>query len=233
MELFTVGHSNHTIEAFMALLQKHEVTALADVRSHPYSRYLPHFNQAPIKTALLNAGIRYVFLGRELGARPSNSTCYVDGKALYEKIAVTELFSDGIQRLLQGAEKYKVALMCAEKDPITCHRAILVCQHLHQFELEISHILSNGDLETHQHLEERLLKLHGLNPPKLPVFEQLSLFSDESLLEQSISNKSPLPRREPPSVEVTSSKEDLLQEAYHKQGTQIAYVEKQDDYGIS
>jgi uncharacterized protein (DUF488 family) len=64
MELLTVGHSNHSIEAFIALLQKHRVTALADVRSHPYSRYLPHFNQAPVKTALLNAGICYVFLGR-------------------------------------------------------------------------------------------------------------------------------------------------------------------------
>lgn len=211
MKLFTVGHSNYSIEVFIALLQKHGVTALADVRSHPYSRYLPHFNQAPLKTALLNAKIRYVFLGRELGARPSNPTCYVNGKALYEKIAATELFSDGIQRLLKGTETYKIALMCAEKDPITCHRAILVCQHLRKFNLDISHILKNGDLETHHHLEQRLLNLHGLNLPEQPKAIQMSLFSDE-VLSKSSTNYQP--------------REDLIKEAYKQQGNSIAYTEK-------
>ena len=213
MKLFTVGHSNHTIEVFVALLHKHEVTALVDVRSHPYSRYLPHFNQTPLKTALLNVGIQYVFLGRELGARPNDPMCYVDGKALYEKIAATELFSQGIQRLLKGAEAYTIALMCAEKDPITCHRAILVCQHLRDLKLDINHILSNGDLETHYYLEERLLKLHNLQPVEVPAAIQLTLFGDIS--DQSIINR---PR------------EDLLQEAYRNQGKQIAYVEKQDNH---
>jgi uncharacterized protein (DUF488 family) len=213
MELLTVGHSNHSIEAFIALLQKHGVTALADVRSHPYSRYLPHFNQVTLKTTLLNVGIRYVFLGRELGARPSNPTCYVDGKALYEKIASTELFSDGIQRLLKGAETYKIALMCAEKDPITCHRAILVCQHLREFNLDINHILKNGNLETHTNLEERLLRLHGLNSPELSEVVQMSLFSDELFSEHSNKNQ---------------SRKDLLREAYKRQGDLIAYTEKQE-----
>lgn len=213
MKLFTVGHSNHSIEVFVALLHKHEVTALVDVRSHPYSRYLPHFNQTPLKTAILNVGIQYVFLGRELGARPNDPMCYVDGKALYEKIAATELFSQGIQRLLKGAKAYTIALMCAEKDPITCHRAILVCQHLRYLKLDINHILSNGDLETHYYLEERLLKLHNLQPVELPAAIQLTLFGDTS--DQSIINR---PR------------EDLLQEAYQKQGEQIAYVEKQDTH---
>lgn len=199
----------------MALLQKHGVTALADVRSHPYSRYLPHFNQAPLKTALLNAKIRYVFLGRELGARPSNPTCYVNGKALYEKIAATELFSDGIQRLLKGTETYKIALMCAEKDPITCHRAILVCQHLRKFNLDISHILKNGDLETHHHLEERLLNLHELNLSEQPKAIQMSLFSNEVLSKSSINSQ---PR------------EDLIKEAYKQQGNLIAYTEKQEKH---
>ena len=217
MELFTIGHSNHSIEAFIALLQQHGVTALADVRSHPYSRYLPHFNQTPLKTALFDAGIRYVFLGRELGARPSDPTCYVDGKALYERIASTELFSQGIQRILKGAETYKIALMCAEKDPITCHRAILVGQHLREFTLDINHILRNGNLETHQHLEERLLKLHGLKQPEFIQPVQLSLFNDLSLPAQS---------------SLQYSTKDSLKEAYNRQGNQIAYVEKtgiQDD----
>lgn len=137
MELFTIGHSNLSIDAFIALLQRHGITAVADVRSHPYSRFLPHFNQSALKAALLNAGIQYVFLGKELGARAADQSCYVDSKASYEKIAATELFLEGIQRLLTGSEKYKISLMCAEKDPITCHRSILVCQHLREFALEI------------------------------------------------------------------------------------------------
>ncbi|WP_315789157.1 DUF488 domain-containing protein [Fischerella sp. JS2] len=107
MELFTIGHSNYSIETFITLLQKHQITALADVRSHSYSRYLPHFNYAELKLALLNAGIHYVFLGRELGARPSDLSCYVEGKAVYEKIASTQQFKEGIQCLLKGVENYR------------------------------------------------------------------------------------------------------------------------------
>ncbi|NES98773.1 MAG: DUF488 domain-containing protein [Desertifilum sp. SIO1I2] len=114
MELYTIGHSDRSIETLIGLLKQYDIAALADVRSHPYSRYLPHFNQSSLKTRLQTAGIQYVFLGRELGARPSNSEYYIEGKALYEKIAATELFSQGIQRLLTGLKTYKIALMCAE-----------------------------------------------------------------------------------------------------------------------
>ena len=76
MELFTIGHSNQEIKAFISLLQKHRITAVADVRSYPYSRFLPHFNGAALKETLEREAIKYVFLERELGARPSNSQCY-------------------------------------------------------------------------------------------------------------------------------------------------------------
>lgn len=216
MELFTIGHSNHSIDAFIGLLQQHGITAVADVRSHPYSRFLPHFNQSALKAALLDAGIQYVFLGKELGARSVDPNCYVDGKASYEKIAATQLFSEGIQRILKGSQNYKISLMCAEKDPITCHRAILVCQHLRDFELKIKHILSNGYLESHEQLEDRLLVLHGLNysalneaaPKQLSLFEELQL--QESPIEQF-------------------SREDCLKQAYQQQGEQIAYVEQKSN----
>ncbi|BAZ05152.1 DUF488 domain-containing protein [Calothrix sp. NIES-3974] len=107
-QLFTIGHSNHSIENFIQLLQKYGITALADVRSHPYSRYLSHFNQVEVKQALKDVGIGYVFLGRELGARPRDRTCYVDGKAIYEKIAATPLFAEGIQRILKGSQTYTI-----------------------------------------------------------------------------------------------------------------------------
>lgn len=212
MELFTIGHSNHSIDAFIGLLQQHGITAVADVRSHPYSRFLPHFNQSALKAALLNAGIQYVFLGNELGARSVDPSCYVDGKASYEKIAATKLFSEGIQRILKGSQNYKISLMCAEKDPITCHRAILVCQHLRDFELKIKHILSNGYLESHEQLEDRLLVLHGLNHSALEQAapKQLSLFEELQLQESPIEQL---------------SREDCLKQAYQQQGEQIAYVD--------
>lgn len=216
MELFTIGHSNHSIEAFISLLQQHGITAVADVRSHPYSRYLPHFSQSALKPALLNAEIKYVFLGKELGARPTDQSCYVNGKALYEKIAATELFSQGIQRLLKGGEQYNIALMCAEQDPIDCHRTILVCQHLRELNLEINHVLKNGELESHEHLEDRLLTLHGLNQSELskPKPIQLSLF-DEPPVEKPITAQ--------------RTRDECLKEAYQKQGERIAYVEKSSD----
>ncbi len=123
--LLTIGHSHHSLDNFIALLQQHKVTALADVRPLPYSRRFPHFCRAVLEKQLLQAAIHYVFLGKELGARPANPNCYVDGKAVYEYIAATPKFSQGIQRLLKGVQSHRIALMCAEKDPITCHRAIL------------------------------------------------------------------------------------------------------------
>lgn len=210
-EIYTIGHSNHSIETFIALLKQHQISALADVRSHPYSKRLPHFSKASLKASLLEAGIAYVFLGKELGARPNNPLCYVDGKALYEKIAETEEFNTGIQRLIKGGETYKIALMCAEKDPITCHRAILVCQHLRGYNLNINHILSNGELESHQQLEERLLTNHGLSDQQINAPKQLSLFAQIDKEEFSPTNL---------------SLEARLKEAYHQQGNQIAYQEE-------
>ncbi|MEG4866002.1 MULTISPECIES: DUF488 domain-containing protein [unclassified Microcoleus] len=176
MKLFTIGHSNQSIESFLLLLKKHGITAVADVRSHPFSRYLPHFNKSEITAFLSAAGIQYVFLGKELGARPEDLSCYdTEGKALYDRIAATPLFSAGIQRLLKGAANYKISLMCAEKDPITCHRTILVCHKLKAFNLQIKHILSDGTLESHQDLEARLLsKFNQAKNHELPI--QLSLF---------------------------------------------------------
>ncbi len=210
-KLFTIGYSNLEPQLFISFLKEHNVTALADVRSAPYSKYRPNFNKDNLKSTLLNAGIQYVFLGQELGARPQDKSCYIDGKALYENIANTELFFQGIERIIKGSQSYNIALMCAEKDPITCHRAILVCQHLKQFTLEINHILQDGSLESHPQLEDRLLKIHNLSPSanKQPI--QLSLF--DTLPTQAASeNLSP---------------EDALKEAYRKQGEKIAYVEKQ------
>jgi uncharacterized protein (DUF488 family) len=211
MQLFTVGHSNHSIDIFFELLLKHGITALADVRSSPYSRYLPHFCKENLKHYLESKNIRYVFLGQELGARPKEQNCYVDGKAIYERIAATDLFIEGIERIIKGVKSnHRIALMCAEKDPLTCHRAILVCKNLKKHDLDIQHIKSNGDLEPHTELEDRMLSKHGFNQfAKHLEPIQLSL----------LNILYPLP--EPNELD----RENCLIEAYQKQGNEIAYVE--------
>ena len=202
--LFTIGHSNHSLEAFLTLLKQHNITALADVRSQPYSRYLSHFNQPNLKLTLMEAKIKYVFLGKELGGRPTTDDCYVNGQADYEKMAKTELFKEGIKRLLEGIETYRVALMCAEKDPIDCHRCLLVCRYLQAHQLTIKHILKSGEIETQDSLEKRLLKKHGLEEKQT---QQLSLFS--------VSPEKP-----------QQSKAELLSEAYRLQAQKVAYTEQ-------
>ncbi len=155
-ELFTIGHSNHSLEHFLELLMQHRVQVLVDVRSSPYSARLPQFNREPLKAALRAVGIRYLFLGDELGARRSERNCYVDGVARYERIAKTPAFQSGLDRVTKGIPQFRSALMCAEKDPLECHRTILVCRHLRDV-AQIQHIRADGSLESQDEVETRLM----------------------------------------------------------------------------
>ncbi len=160
--LLTIGHSDHEIEKFIELLRSHGVTAVADVRSSPYSRFHGQFNREPLMQSLRGAGVDYVFLGAELGARRSERECYVDGQAKYERVARLPAFRAGLDRLRRGLETHTIALMCAEKDPITCHRMVLVCRHLRSEPIEIAHILADGQIETTDDAETRLLEATNL-----------------------------------------------------------------------
>lgn len=160
MRLLTIGHSNHEAGAFLALLARHGVTAVADVRSAPYSRFNPHFNRENLQRALFAVGVAYVYLGRELGARREERECYVAGVARYERIARTPAFADGVERVLRGMGTHRVALMCAEKDPLTCHRTILVARHMRPLVDAIDHIREDGSIETTAALESRLVRMH-------------------------------------------------------------------------
>ena len=157
-DVFTVGHSTLDITVFLSLLKQHGIEVVADVRSSPYSRHNPQFNREILKESLLAIGIQYVFLGDQLGARRSELECYADGQARYEKIAQTPAFQQGLQRLGQGIARKRVALLCTEKDPLECHRAILICRHLKKTIPSIWHILSDGSLESHEQTENRLLR---------------------------------------------------------------------------
>ena len=160
--VFTIGHSSHSLEAFLALLARHGVTALGDVRSQPYSRRFPHFCADPLRQALKAAGLAYVFLGKELGARSDDPACLVEGQVDYELLARTGRFVQGIQRVREGAGAHRVALMCAEREPLDCHRALLVARRLHADGLEVRHILADGGLEAHAESETRLRAMMGL-----------------------------------------------------------------------
>jgi len=164
--LFSIGHSSHTIDKFTCLLKRYGIEVIADVRSYPYSKYSPQFNKDILENVLRNANIDYMFLGRELGARRSEEGCYIEGQAKYEVIAHLPIFRAGLERLLDGIKTYSVALMCSEGDPIVCHRTILVCREIIKVcpDLKITHILGDGTTEMHEHVQERLVKLHKLQP---------------------------------------------------------------------
>lgn len=181
--LFTIGHSNHPIETFIELLHRHGVTAVGDVRSHPYSRYVPQYSREPLKAALTRAGIAYVFLGKELGARSENPACYKQGKVQYDCLAKQPQFAEGIRRVIEGMRRHSIALMCAEKDPLECHRTLLVARHLHDAGLEITHIHADGSLENHETLESRLLSVCKL--PEGDMFQQRGEFVSEAYAIQS------------------------------------------------
>jgi uncharacterized protein (DUF488 family) len=155
-ELFTIGHSTQSREDFLGLLQRHGINAVGDVRSNPFSARLPQFNRETLEIFLRDNKVRYVFLGDELGARRAEAECYEEGVAKYDRIAKLRAFKEGLERVRNGAMRFRLALMCAEKDPLECHRTILVCRHLRD-DLRIQHVLSDGRLETHAEAEARLL----------------------------------------------------------------------------
>ena len=180
--VYTIGHSTHTVQTFVTLLQQHRVTALADVRSTPYSRVNPQFNQKALKRCLTTHGIKYVFLGRELGGRSEDRTCYENGRIQYVRLARTELFRTGIERVVRGASDYRIALMCAEKEPLECHRTLLVARVLAERGVVVGHILADGRLESHEATMERLLDIVGL--PHHNLFRSKDELIEEALLRQ-------------------------------------------------
>lgn len=175
-EVLTIGHSAHSWERFITLLRSASVTAVADVRSSPYSRHHPQFNRNDLSRELRLDGISYVFLGKELGGRPSEQQFYCNGVADYEKMAQTTDFRKGLDRVVEGAKKYRIALMCSERNPLDCHRCLLVGRALLQRGLRVSHILDSGEIVHHPEIEDELLRLAGRGPDDLfaPRSERLT-----------------------------------------------------------
>ncbi len=147
--IFTVGHSNHSLEKFLDLLRRHQIKVLVDIRSHPRSKYAPHFDAREIEAALVGAGIKYLFLGRELGGRPEEEEFYdVEGRVNYARVAESSPFREAIFRLEDGVQSYRVALLCSEEDPTGCHRRLLVGRVLAKQGVTVRHIRGDGSVQT-------------------------------------------------------------------------------------
>jgi uncharacterized protein (DUF488 family) len=146
---FTIGHSNHEFPAWLALLRRHAVEVVVDTRSSPYSKYVPHFDKELMQRSLEQAGIRYLFLGAELGGRPANPDYYdAKGRVLYSRLHDDALFQAAIARLESGMERYRVALVCGEEDPAHCHRRLLIGRVLTERGHTMQHIRGDGRLES-------------------------------------------------------------------------------------
>ncbi len=168
--IYTVGHSNHAPDVFLALLSRHAVEVLIDTRSSPFSRYAPHFSRAPLKAAVQSAGLQYGFYGRELGGRPENPAFYDSaGRADYAQLASSEPFQAALARLAAGAAKRRTALLCSEENPSVCHRRLLLARVLFESGRAVVHIRGDGRLESEADLRERDAQTR-----------QQSLFDDDS-----------------------------------------------------
>jgi uncharacterized protein (DUF488 family) len=169
--ILTVGHSNHNWPRFLELLKACGVEAVVDARSHPYSKYSPQFDSDSIKKSLAEAGIRYVPLCSQLGGRPKGAEYYdADGRVLYDRVASSESFRQGIERLKRGADVFVVALLCGEEDPAGCHRRMLIGRVLVEEGFTVEHIRGDGRIQPDPELQT-----------KQKLVPQLSLFEDAQI----------------------------------------------------
>jgi uncharacterized protein (DUF488 family) len=177
--LFTVGHSNHPIAHFLALLRQHGVEVVADVRSRPYSRFVPHFGKERLAFILEDEGLGYLFLGRELGGKPARDDTPRARLPYPARIEETS-FGQGIETLLDALGARRVALVCRERDPLDCHRLHLICRYLRPMALDIRHILPSGEVEKQPATERRLLERAGAG--EMPLFRDGAQPEDEEPL---------------------------------------------------
>lgn len=157
--IHTIGHSNHSAIRFIDLLRGAGIDCVADVRSIPFSRRNPQFSQKALSASLKDARVEYWFLGDALGARPKDPDCWEDGKVSYARIAASAAFKQAIEALIEESQAKRIALMCAEKEPLDCHRTILVGRALAQRGIDLRHIHADGRIESQAALAERLLHL--------------------------------------------------------------------------
>lgn len=184
--IYTIGHSSHDNIYFLELLRKYNINCIVDIRSVPFSKYVPHFNKNVIKKFLNFNNINYVYMADEFGSVHEDKNLFNQkGYLDFEIVKHTKSFKDGIVRLNVGIDKqYIISLMCTEKDPLDCHRSIMIAPELVKNEFTVHHILPDGSIETQQELEKRLLQLY------FPTHIQQDLFStNEKNIEKDLLEK--------------------------------------------
>jgi len=169
-DLFSVGHSNIPADRFIGLLRAAGASAIADVRSTPFSRRFPWFSGPRLAARLREEGLTYSAFGDSLGGRPRDPNLYRDGVADYEAIAAQPEFKAGLDRLLSLTPAHRVCLMCAEREPLDCHRCLLVTRAFVERGFAVGHILHDGSIEPHVRTEERLLAFGGGSDASADLF---------------------------------------------------------------
>lgn len=180
--IFTIGHSNHSLENFINLLKRSEIDVVVDVRSAPYSNMYPYFNRESIQVAFKKESIGYLYLGDSIGGRSRDKSVFEDGQIVYSKLAEKADYQSGIRRVMEGSTRFAIALMCSEKEPLDCHRTLLVSRSLVESGAQVSHIHADGKVESHEDALQRLLRSYKLDAPDL--FGEDSSRVNEALLKQ-------------------------------------------------
>lgn len=156
---YTIGHSNHAFEKFLDLLKRNNINCVVDVRSYPYSKYASQFNKEILEHNLKENKIQYIYMGNLLGAKLKELKFYSNNKLDGKKIINSNIFNEGIDRIIKGIEKgYRISIMCSEKDPKECHRFCLISKVLSDKNIEVRHIFEDGNYIEHKAIENQLLK---------------------------------------------------------------------------
>jgi uncharacterized protein (DUF488 family) len=164
-QIFTIGHSNHSFDYFLALLKSNQIEYIVDTRSYPYSHHAPQFDEPSLKSGLQNSGLRYLYLGKQLGGRPSDRSFYdSDGHVLYARISTSSDFQEAIKRLEKGIQTHRIALLCAEEDPAHCHRRLLITRVLTGSGVQVVHIRGDNSLQSEAELLKKV-------QPQVKLFE--------------------------------------------------------------
>src|SRR5882672_8115928 len=184
VEVWSIGHSNLPWDRFNDLLHESQIQVVVDVRSYPHSRIAPHFSQDALEPALLERGLNYVFLGRELGGRPRGAEYYDEaGHVLYWRLASSPDFEEGLARLSLWGRRYRVAILCSEENPSSCHRRLLVSRILFERGVRVLHIRANGSVEEESEIRSKMRAIQQrslLDPAEDPTWK-----SPQSVLHRS------------------------------------------------
>ncbi|MEG2916360.1 MAG: DUF488 domain-containing protein [Clostridium sp.] len=187
MEIFTIGHSNYTVEKLIDMLRRYNIDCVVDIRGIPYSKYNIQFDKETIRETLTKEGFIYIYMAKEFAANRENKISYYDeGYSDFEKVIYEEDFINGIERVRNGCEKgYRIAMLGAMQDPIRCHRSILVGRALRDNGFQVKHILDDYSLSSQEDMEQNILEKYFKHRKQMSIDSILGNEpTEEELIEQ-------------------------------------------------